>query len=327
MPCRTGTLDDTEGRRKTGLTEDEKKLKKQETPREEKTDWHTAFQSAMELELRANKTELTYQREYELTKQPMRIDFLVIKKNSDVKIKNEIGQIFRRYNIMEYKSPDDDLTIDTFFKVLGYGCIYKAETGHKVDEIPARELTISFVRERKPRKMMHMLQESGCAVEMKFPGIYYVSGSVFPVQIIVGRELSEKSHICLKALTRNLTLDQKMELVEESRELNEKDDKLNLASVLEVIVKENRTLFQKGENDMAYETLMELLSDKIEEKVQEEKRQSFQDGEERLSDLQKALLHDGRRDDVERVIYDTAFRKQLYQEYGLTRSKNQADKF
>ena len=175
-------------------------------PPEEKTDWHTAFQSAMQLELRANKTELTYQREYELTKQPMRIDFLVIKKNSGAKIQNEIGQIFRTYNIMEYKSPDDDLTIDTFYKVLGYGCIYKAEAGQKVNEIPANELTVSFVRERKPRKMMQMLQKNGCIIERKFPGIYYVRKSLFPIQIIVGRELSENSHICLKALTRNLTV-------------------------------------------------------------------------------------------------------------------------
>ena len=47
-----------EERRNKRLAE-EKKLEKQETPVEEKTDWHTAFQSAMQLEQRANKKELT----------------------------------------------------------------------------------------------------------------------------------------------------------------------------------------------------------------------------------------------------------------------------
>ena len=121
-----------------------------------------------------------------------------------------------------------------------------------------------------------------------------------------------------------------MELVEESKDLSEKDDKLNLASILEVIVKENRALFEKGENDMAYETLMELLSDKIDEKVQkgfdDGFENGFEGGEERLSDLQKALLRDGRREDVERVIFDPTVREQLYQEYGMTRSTKQENK-
>ena len=42
---------------------------------------------------------------------------MVIKKDTDVSIDNEIGEIFKEHNILEYKSPQDHLDIDTFYKV------------------------------------------------------------------------------------------------------------------------------------------------------------------------------------------------------------------
>lgn len=44
--------------------------------------WHPAFCSAMELELRENKKDLIYEREHNLSKMPLKIDFPVIKKKS-----------------------------------------------------------------------------------------------------------------------------------------------------------------------------------------------------------------------------------------------------
>lgn len=45
---------------------------------------------------KANKTELDFQREYNLSKKPLRIDLLVVEKLDDVSIENEIGRIFRK---------------------------------------------------------------------------------------------------------------------------------------------------------------------------------------------------------------------------------------
>ncbi len=64
--------------------------------------WHPAFCSAMELELRENKKDLIYEREHNLSKMPLKIDFLVIKKKPHVIIKNEIGDFFLGNNIFEY---------------------------------------------------------------------------------------------------------------------------------------------------------------------------------------------------------------------------------
>ena len=43
---------------------------------------------------------------------------LVIKKEVSVQVSNEIGAFFRGHNIMEYKSPEDHLNIDSFYKAL-----------------------------------------------------------------------------------------------------------------------------------------------------------------------------------------------------------------
>ncbi len=143
------------------------------------TGWHPAFCSAIELELREDKKILHYEREHNLGKMPLRIDLLVIKKKPNEIIRNEIGNFFKGNNILEYKSPDDEVNIDTFYKVLSYACLYKAETG-AVDEIQDTDITISLVREGKPKKLLKQLGEKYSVVSQS-PGIYRVGGMLFPL--------------------------------------------------------------------------------------------------------------------------------------------------
>ena len=91
--------------------------------------WHPAFCSAVELELREYKKYLTYEREHNLGRMPLKIDLLIIKKRRDVIIKNDIADFFLGNNILEYKSPGDDVNAGTFYKALSYACLYKAEEG------------------------------------------------------------------------------------------------------------------------------------------------------------------------------------------------------
>lgn len=73
--------------------------------------WHPGFYGAAELEFLSNKGDLEFQREFNLSKEPIRMDLLIIKKLADVRIENELGHIFKKYNAAEYKSPDDALFI------------------------------------------------------------------------------------------------------------------------------------------------------------------------------------------------------------------------
>ena len=52
---------------------------------EVKIQWHPGFYGAAEIELIANKRDLEFLREYNLSKEPIRMDLLIIKKLSDVK--------------------------------------------------------------------------------------------------------------------------------------------------------------------------------------------------------------------------------------------------
>ena len=58
-------------------------------PEEAGIRWHPGFCGAAEIELISNKGELEFQREYNLSKEPLRMELLIIKKRKDVPIENE----------------------------------------------------------------------------------------------------------------------------------------------------------------------------------------------------------------------------------------------
>ena len=125
--------------------------------------WHQGFYGAAELEFRQDKDNLSFEREHYLSKEPLRMDMLIVKKKKELPIKNPIGHLFKMHNIIEYKSPNDGLTIDDFSKTMGYACLYKS-LAQTTDEIPLDEITVSLVRERYPRRLMEALESHGYTV-------------------------------------------------------------------------------------------------------------------------------------------------------------------
>ncbi len=81
-----------------------------------KTQWHPPFCAAMKLELKDNKKDLSFESELPLNTKPIQLDLLVIKKQKKAIIQNEVGRIFQQHNLFEYKSPEDGLGIDVYFK-------------------------------------------------------------------------------------------------------------------------------------------------------------------------------------------------------------------
>ena len=110
----------------------------------------------------------------------------------------QIRQIFRKFNVIEYKSPEDGLSIDDFYKTIGYAMLYKG-LGETVNAVPADELTVSLFRHRKPRGLFRYLsEEPGVKVDQRYPGVYAVSGYHIPVQIVVTKELAEEEQSALR---------------------------------------------------------------------------------------------------------------------------------
>ena len=120
--------------------------------------WHPAFYAGIQIELENELDKLIFESEHNLSKKPMRIDVLIIKKLADDAIYKNIGRIFRRYNIVEYKSPTDYLSIDDFYKVYGYSCFYKSEA-KRVDSIKITDITITFVSKKYPIELIEHLEK------------------------------------------------------------------------------------------------------------------------------------------------------------------------
>lgn len=234
-----------------------------------KIQWHPAFYAAAELELKENIEELDLISEYHLSKEPIRIDLLVIKEeNAEKVLKNEIGRIMRKYNVLEYKGPGDELSIDTLYKTLGYACLYKGY-GKTINEIPAEELTVSLFREAYPRELFSELERKGYTLEEKYPGIYYVIGNIlFPVQIIVISRLKRSQHSSLRILSANADIEDIREFLEQTENMKSPRERNNIDAVLQASVSANYEIYQKVRRaDGMCEALRELMKDEIEQEI------------------------------------------------------------
>lgn len=233
-----------------------------------KTQWHPAFCSAVKLELTENKRDLSYNSEYNLNTKPISIDLLVIRKSPDVIINNEIGKIFKGHNIFEYKSPDNNMDIDTFYKGIAYASLYKAG-GSTVDKIKADDITISFVRYAKPVKLLNQLKQSGMTIINAYQGVYYISSQLqFDIQIIVSSELTREEHIWLCSLSNNLTNKEAKIIVNKLSSFSEKDDLDYIDSVLNVVISRNFNIFNEmKEDDSMCEPLKKLFQPELDEAV------------------------------------------------------------
>lgn len=63
-------------------------IEKENKNKREKLQWHPAFCSATELELREDKENLEFESEHQLSSSPLKIDLMVIKKKPGIKLKN-----------------------------------------------------------------------------------------------------------------------------------------------------------------------------------------------------------------------------------------------
>ena len=173
----------------------------EEKVKQDKIYWHDAFYAALQLELHDYADALIFEDEHQLSKEALKMDVLIIKKTSDIRIKKNIGRIFKNHNIFEYKSEKDNLSIWDYNKVTGYAMIYSA-----FEEIPIEDITISFVVTPKPVKLFdHLANDRRFEVEEVEHGIYYIKGDAFKVQIIESKKLDTEENIFLKNLRNSLT--------------------------------------------------------------------------------------------------------------------------
>jgi hypothetical protein len=176
-------------------------------------EWHAAFVEALRMELEQYHDVLDFLVEEELTNAPLRIDVVIIKKIRDVVIEKNFARIFKDYNVIEYKSPGDYVSVGDFYKVYGYACLYL-----NLKKVPITDMTLTFVESRHPRELLaHLKNVRGYTVAKNSPGIYTVSGDIFPIQVIDSRKLSDDENLWLRNLSDSLdaeAVDQVMSEIE-----------------------------------------------------------------------------------------------------------------
>ena len=213
-------------------------------------DWHSGFDGGPHLSLREYKDDLDIEREHYITDEPTKIDELVIKKKPGVLIDNAIGRAFRQFNLIEYKSPDDELNIDVVWKAIGYGGLYKGYGG-TVNAIPYEEMTITVLRSRKPVGLFRYLEEKdGYRITEADPGVYRISGMIdMVVQIVVIKELKEHVFLPLRIMVRDADEEEIKAFLKEILTYDIPEDRNNANAVLNISSEANEDAFIRIRRD------------------------------------------------------------------------------
>ena len=264
--------------------------------------WHPAFCAAMRIELEEEADKIRIEEEHLLGEKPMQIDLLIIKKDKAQKIKKNIGQIFRTYNILEYKAPDDYLSVNDFYKVYGYACFYQSQTD-SAEAVDPAELTITFVCNHYPRRMLaHIKHVRGITTRLREPGIYDLTGDPIAMQLIVTKKLSKENNFWLQSLRNDLRSEEEIRTIEEKYGKNR--DKTPYQAVMDVIMRANDEKMEEKK----------MVPHEIWEKV------VMEIGEEKMGQLAEKLIANGRISDVSKAAKDGDFRQKMYEEFGIERN-------
>ena len=212
------------------------------------------------------KAPVTYEQEKELGEDPVRLDFLIIKKEKDVALNDPIGKFFRAVNLFEYKSPEDGLSIDDFYKAQGYSLIYKG-FDRKVNELPINEITLTLVRHSYPRELIKELKEEGFEVVEVHNGIYRIKGRVsVDVQLVVTSRLPSGEYEGLKLLAKGATKENIIEYAEKAILSGDSNIKENAGTVIGICLSVNEKL---RELEKMNEVIRDIFKKELDEKKQE----------------------------------------------------------
>ena len=234
--------------------------------------WHDGFHASLQIELRGEAAQLEFYSEHELYKKALRVDTLVIKNSDDTPVQKKIGKIFRKYNLIEYKSPGDYLSINDFYKVYGYACLYQSNT-EKTHEIAMKDVTITFVCSHYPRKMLKILKEERkIEAERIENGIYRLKNDSIAMQILVTWQLSAEENRWLTSLTRNLPMNENTKML--LREYQRNKGSILYQSAMDLIMQANKGIMEE-DGSMVCDVLKEIFADEWKEKeLQMQERES-----------------------------------------------------
>ena len=253
------------------MDERKRTLKNKDPNERHRNQYHPALCNAVEIGLFSDRDLLDFLQSIKMNTLPREIDFLVIRKKKEGVLKNDIARFFRKLNIWEFKGYGGKLDVRVFYKTMSYAYEYLALNG-EIGSIT--DMTLSFLREGKPRDLLKWLDKEGF-VKQDSPGwIHRFERDGYPgVQIV--NISHDDAPTFLKVVSHKAKAEDIKSFVNYVSKLPEKErDKARLVVELSYKINENH----KGGDDMAgfFETYVDPLNKVIEEKDAEIKKK---DGE------------------------------------------------
>ena len=232
--------------------------------------YHPPFCDAMIQIFEHDTCKYEYKREYFLNSRLNRIDLLIIKKRKNSVSGKGLGKIFRKYNIFEYKSPGQALGEREYHISMAYANLY---AGY-MKKVQFEELTVSFVREGKPRKLFDYFKEHGFQISMPEKGIYYVKKlDHIDMQVIITRELGDE-YIWLKALSGRLGKEDAVKLTEEAKKEKNPLGKMRIKTILNLVAELNQDkTWMKEMKTMGIRDLFKEEFEERDQKIAEQEEQ------------------------------------------------------
>ena len=258
--------------------------------------YHPAFCAATELELRENKDQLSYHKEYAVYMRAKQVDLVIVKEVANATICSGLGAIFKKYNLFEYKHPNQTLDINTYHKVLAYATLM-LEHKRQTEECSMEDFSISFIRKRRPQKLLEQLKKFGFTITEFQPGIYHVTRELhIAMQFIVTSRLGGK-YKWITRLTSKLDKTDMDQLYHSARGLSNQEDRSNAETVIELAVHLNKDKdWMKEEKIMgAYreifkEDFKEIFKEDFKEMFKEDFKEMFEEMfEEKTEELNQQL--------------------------------------
>lgn len=208
-----------------------------------KLQWHQAFYAGIQIEFEEESDKLIFENEHHIGTQPKRIDVLVIKKDKNTTIEKNIGKIFRQHNIIEYKSPSDYISVNDYYLVYGYACLYKSDESKEV-KISIEDITITLISHSYPRTLIkHLNDVHHYDVQQIENGIYYIEGDFFPIQLLVTKDLTDNQNLWLHNLTNDIQDPSVIDTLISEYEKNHKNP--HYKSIMDIIVHSNIDAFKE----------------------------------------------------------------------------------
>ena len=184
------------------------KIKELEAKIEELTnpppnDWHSWFYILLNIVLhRFKKDNVKVLREVVLGAMPPRADFVVVEEGEIIDLGLDVFRFFRKFNILEFKNPDDELSESVLWKVVGYAGFFISHY-----KAPAKDITLTLFRGAKPVKLFKEL--GSCVKADAVKGIYHIENWKvdFPIQIVVTTELEGEEYAAFRTISKKPSLD------------------------------------------------------------------------------------------------------------------------